>query len=327
MITTRDFFIDFLRGFAMVAMILIHTSYYFIGDKTASFLWNYAQFAVPLFIFCSSYLFVQKEDFNGKNWNDLGEFYKKYIPKRLLRLLIPYYVFIPFFFIVLSLVEPSKLTLSYILQSLLLIGGIDINWLVLLFVQLTLLFPLYQFLHQNYKEKSFLLPIFLLFFILFTFYQDIVLSYKWVMWIGWSFFFFVAKAILKFREDSKTQLKYFALLLIPWSILHWGLSPTLLITHKYPPDTYFLFYGILWIIGLTLVYKYASIPQFLEKSITYLSVNSYQLYFIHYCVLIFLASYKHSFTWYTFFLVVTGISVVIQLGIQKGQEAIRRKKE
>ncbi len=323
----RNFLIDFLRGFAMLAMILIHTSYYFIGDRTASFLWNYAQFAVPIFVFCSAFLFVQKEDFTNTSWKDLIQFYKKYIPKRLLRLLIPYYTFIPFFFLVLFFVEPGKLTISYILQSLLLVGGIDINWLVLLFVQLTLLFPLYQFLHQNYKEKSFLLPIFLLFFILFTFYQDIAVSYKWVMWIGWSFFFFVAKAILKFRDDNKMQLKYFTLLLIPWSILHWGLSPTLLITHKYPPDTYFLFYGILWIIGLTLLYKYVSLPSSIEKGITYLSVNSYQLYFIHYCVLIFLASYKHYFSWYTFFLTVTGISILIQLGIHKGQILLRGKKD
>jgi len=55
----RDKMIDNLRGMAMLAMIVIHSISYFFSDKLSFLIWDYSQWAVPVFFFCSFYLFFK----------------------------------------------------------------------------------------------------------------------------------------------------------------------------------------------------------------------------------------------------------------------------
>src|SRR5436190_12590337 len=169
--------IDDMRGLAIFAMILIHTNWYFITDKLVFYLWDLSQFAVPVFIFCSAYIYFKRGD-KGMGFS--------YLNKRFLRLLIPYYFFVFIFFLELFIFEPAKLNGAYIIQSLLLIGGIDINWLILLFLQLTFLMPLLAFLMEKKKIFFYLytfLSIVLSFLIVFI---SVPFNYKYIMWFMWS---------------------------------------------------------------------------------------------------------------------------------------------
>ena len=58
--TQRDQLIDNLRGLAMIVMILTHATAYFPNDIVSFTLWNWSNFAVPIFLFCSVYLFIKK---------------------------------------------------------------------------------------------------------------------------------------------------------------------------------------------------------------------------------------------------------------------------
>src|SRR5579864_4521172 len=141
--------IDDMRGLAILAMVLIHTNAYFLSDKIAETLWNYSQFAVPVFLFCSSYIFFRNRPTHGV----MLPF--TYIKKRFMRLLIPYYIFAVIYILVSYFEEPAKITGQYILQSLFLVGGIDINWLILLFLFLTFLMPIFTYLEEKQKKLFF----------------------------------------------------------------------------------------------------------------------------------------------------------------------------
>lgn len=84
----RNSTIDSLRGLAIVAMIMLHTNAYFLSrGGWVSFSWNWLHFAVALFVFCSVYLFWKKAPAQPYP-------VMEYIKKRVLRLLIPYYMFL-----------------------------------------------------------------------------------------------------------------------------------------------------------------------------------------------------------------------------------------
>src|SRR3989344_2705870 len=137
--------IDFIRGISMLAVILIHTTYYFQKDEVAYFLWNYSQFAVQAFLFCSAYVYFKKD-----SPHNITQGFS-YIKKRFVRLLLPYYFFLIFFIPVLLFFYPHTISTAYIIESILSVGGVDINWLVLLFLQLSIIFPLMAYWAKKKK--------------------------------------------------------------------------------------------------------------------------------------------------------------------------------
>ena len=56
-----------------------------------------------------------------------------------------------------------------------------------------------------------------------------------------------------------------------------------LIDHKYPPNIYYLSYGLGWISLLYLIHKYLFLEKtFIQKPFDFLSRYSYEFFFIHY---------------------------------------------
>src|SRR5207247_1155540 len=94
-------------------------------------LWNFNEWAVAAFIFCSFYIFFYQQ-------HNLGiTDFLQHIVKRLERLLVPYFYFLSVFLLITAYFEPQKIKVDFILSSIFLMGGVDINWLILLFVILT----------------------------------------------------------------------------------------------------------------------------------------------------------------------------------------------
>lgn len=309
--------IDYLRGLAVLGMILIHTNYYFLNNSVSLSLWNYAQFAVPVFIFCAGYLFFQKP-FNLTLKN-----YLQYFKKRFLRLMIPYYIFLLIFIPLNHFKDPTRVTIDYIWQSIFLTGGVEINWLVLLFLQFALLFPLLAYLRQ--KQQLFFYTFILLAFIntsLFMFYV-FPQNYKFLMWLPWSLLFLLGLFVLKFQER-----KWFYPLTLTVSGIVYALgylqrlsinaSPSFF-DNKYPPNLYFIAFGIFSTILILFLVRKIVMPQTLSIFLQFMSTNSYSLYFIHYCVLnvALYALPKFPFTWYTFFPFVLIPSMLIQIGLNR----------
>lgn len=304
--------IDMLRGIAILAMILIHTCYYFLTNKTALFIWNWSQFAVPVFIFCSAYLFFQKP----------RTLSIAYLKKRLIRLIKPYYIFLLFFIPIFFIINPGISKLKYIIQSAFLTGGVDINWLVLLFVYLTILFPLLN-LSFNKNRLLFLIYSVLalsssIFFIFFKF----PFSYKYILWLPWSVIPIFTLFFVLYEKR-----KNFVLILILLSGIAFAATYYLefrsnhnlgMYENKYPPTTYFLSYGMLMISVIYIFSKILIKNTILTKIISFFSFYSYSIYFIHYTVLIVLATQLKNFpNWSLFFVTVLTITILTQIGINK----------
>ena len=303
--------IDVLRGIAVFAMILIHVNYFFISQKIPFILWNYSQFAVPVFIFCSSYLFFKK----GKD-----SFGFSYFKKRILRLMVPYWIFLVAFIPLVYLFEPKKINLRYIFNSIISTGGVDISWLVLLFIVFTFIFPLIVYLKEKHKIvfvlyslASFFVPLYLVFF-------SMKIDYKFIMWLPWSLIAVFSIFFIKFGHKkwffssilAGSLVLYLALAFVQVSLGH-VLS---FVNNKYPPNLYFLAFGFF---AITLLFWLAKKGFFkpVTKIVSFLSLNSYSIYFIHYFILYVCRIFFKILPWYGLFLLVFISTILVQIFVNK----------
>jgi peptidoglycan/LPS O-acetylase OafA/YrhL len=306
----RDKMIDNLRGMAMLAMIVIHAISYFFNDKLSFLIWDYSQWAVPVFFFCSFYLFFK----SSKKIN-----FFQYLKKRFLKLFVPYYVFLGFFYILLYFFEKkSFFDLNYLKANIFLYDGLDFNWLVLIFTYLTLLMPLILFFKKNkfLYYGYFLLSLFSSIYLIF-----VKTNYRLTMWLPWSVLIYFT---IYFIEQEKNKKKLFLISFISLLIFLVTRMIEIKIGHnlsqyanKYPPTLYHLSYGIFSIIIIFLLSK-KNIFNFLnfDKLLNFLSINSYSLFFIHILVMYYLnwINLKTS-NWFTFFLLIFIVSSIIQLSL------------
>ncbi|MDO8620831.1 MAG: acyltransferase [Candidatus Levybacteria bacterium] len=292
--------IDFLRAVSIIGVIAIHVLYYNLTSKVniITEMWDYLHFVVTGFVLCSGYVLLRKTDTLETFKGTLG-WYKK----RLMRLIIPYYVYLIAHIALISLFPNFfsglgvKANSNYFFQALLFSNSVSIGWLPLLFIQLTILFPFLIFL----LRKN-LLYIYLIFSLVITFLVTIKpfpLHYFWYMFIPWSLITLLAIYLYNVEKSKLNFSRHllflaiaggvaFAALSFLWISLH---KPMYLIDNKYPPNFYYLSYGI----SVTAIILYiGKFSIFLRKGIisfyTYISKNSYSLYFIHYIVLDFVVS-------------------------------------
>lgn len=310
----RDRTIDNLRGAAMMAMMVIHACSYYLTDRTTLLIWDNLQWAVPVFIFCSFYLF-----FNRTKEIKAEDFFF-YLKKRITRLLVPYYVFLGVIFPLFFVFEKKYFNLQYFLSNIFLYGGISFNWLVLLFVYLIFLMPAILAM----KKNKMLFYGFLAFSILSSLYFIFIkYNFRITMWLPWVTYAYFTMFFIKNRSNTKKLLLlgigslvlFFALRVVEVNIGH-------NLTHyenKYPPTLYHLSFGFFWVIILywLSVAKVFTYFKF-DRILNFLSVNSYSLYFIHILV-IFTISWLHLMppSWPIFFLEIIGLSSLIQYGINK----------
>ncbi len=312
----RNLSIDLLRGFSIFAMILIHTNAYFLHKKTAYLLWDLSQFAVPAFIFCSSYLFFQRE-FVFTTASLLT-----YAKKRVLRLIIPYYLFLIPLLLLTYFAEPGKITARSILEHITLTGGVDINWLILLFLTFTLIMP---WLHHSWKKRSTLLPLFavlststtvLLLFVSFPF------SYKWIMWFPWSLIILFTIYVVSYEKKSwfyPVTLGGTLLVFLATRFLQLQLGHSVIqYYNKYPPNLLHLSYGMF---TTTLLYflfqkQIFHITPF-KQLLVFLSTYSYSIYFVHFLLIFYVTvSWKQiEFTWQKLFIVILALTILTQCTI------------
>lgn len=296
----------------MFAMILIHTNAYFLNNGVARVLWDACQFAVPVFVFCSSYLFFQKES----HAHAAHTF--SYYRKRTVRLLYPYYVFLSAYFLLLIFFDRKLLTGEYVTESVLLTGGVDLNWMVVLFLLISAVMPLIMYLYKRHRKLYVLYALAAsASAILFLFIKP-AFNYRYIMVLPWSLVSIVTWEVAR-KESSKKSLIIIALMwlsafFISWTVLMLTGGSLVHFDNKYPPNLYHISYGIVWMVALLLISKQRKMPGFFGLFFRYLSTYSYSLFFIHF-FLIFLAIYTipyRSAGWLPFFILILFTSVVVQ---------------
>ncbi len=317
MMKERNTTIDFLRGLAVLLMILIHATAYFLGDPTVYAVWDYTHFAVPLFVFCSGYIFFAKDSITTLSVS--------YVVKRLKRLVIPYYLFLIPFFILVFIKNPTSFNIKQMTEKILLSGGRDLSWLVILFIYFLFLIPV---IHFMYRQKKWL------FYILTgtAFVSTVLLlisippvPFRYVMWLPWTFFLIFTLLFANHKEN-----RYFFIGTIILSVMTFFITrdflqsqgKTLVLTeNKYPPNLYYLSYGIFFTTVMYWVHRLVSKNKlymaYLQKPFDFLSTHSYSLFFIHFLFVKIFVDYgfhKIIGPWW-FFVVLLFLSAAVQKGI------------
>lgn len=288
----RVYWIDLLKAIAVIFLIVIHVLSNYLDNKDVFFIWNYLHFVVVVFVFSSGYLFAFSLKNNFKDFkNSL-----LWLKKRLVRLLLSYYFFLSLHYL-LWLVFPHffrgyglKKGLDFIWGSIFLYGGVDYNWLVLLFVLLAIFSII---IALSLRRKINFLVIFFLSFLIglfFSFYKFPYQYFKWVMIWPWLMVYClgIVNYFLERRLKRKSHLIFLNLFLsLTFFIifyLFFRQKPNLvLFENKYPPNLIYFSYGL----GITfflklMIYLYWEKIFLLRKITEFLSRNSYNLFFIHY---------------------------------------------
>lgn len=291
--------IDVIRAFGIIGVIIVHILTYNLSFPIYKFLWNNLQFVVISFVFCSGFVLSSIYQNYFTNFSKTVFWYKK----RFIRLILPFWIYLivhyslwilfPSFFSGLGLVKNA----DYFVRSALFIGGTNFNWLPLLFLQLTFLFPIFS----NWINKKKIMATYILgssvVTAIFTMFLFPYSQYRLVMWIPWSivliFSMYIANKAKSDKNEKQTNTRYlisgvffFVIFLILY-LLNLDLGKVLnFYNHKYPPDFYYLFFGLSLTCFSLLIARLKIWQNKIIKSVYfYISNNSYQIFFIHYIIL------------------------------------------
>jgi hypothetical protein len=242
---------------------------------------------VVAFVFAAGYLLGTKKKIETFSW----------IKSRLVRLVFPFYLYLLAHYLLMFFL-PSlfkapwlKNDPKFIIQSILLTGGVDFNWFVLLFVQLTLLTPFLFAISKKRGLSIILLVIGLILTVIFFFIHPTYQTFKWTMIFGWSFVYFLGMMIGKYELKRDITLKkygflalFFALIFLILDSRFLNIKNLVLTEHKYPPDSIYLSYG-LTITFILLIIGKKMIANPFNPIIIFLSRHSYSIFFANYLAL------------------------------------------
>lgn len=319
--TTRLSHIDFLRAVAIILIVVTHVFQYHLDSPLNKFIWNYSHFAVVLFIFCSVTVLLPSYEKMDKSVSTILSWYKK----RLLRLIIPFYLYLASHIALIKLF-PSiftgnglHVTPEFLFKSVTLTGGINFNWLVLLFIQIALMFPV---IHVISKKRiwAIIFSLASLSFITATlFLPQLQPHSRPVMAIGWSLIVLVSIII------AQERLKPHVIFMVAggmFTILFFTIVPShTLINHKYPPDLFYLSYATMTAMGTYFISQMRVWNSpILQRLYTYISKHSYAIFFIHYIILD--SSLRLKTDVWTHFFTVISITLVVTYLVNELRELL-----
>lgn len=276
-IIERDQYVDFLRAFGLLLLVVAHTS-------PPEWLAAVRTFDVPLMVFISSICY-----------KPIGGAYLNYCFKRFKRIYLPVFIFLTLFFtadIIYSLyVGKPNIGFDTIIGSYLMLNypSIGYVWIMRVFLMMALLIPfLNRFLIKHGFITTISITILLIicqqFAVMFVtsienkivrFILDETILYA----LGYSTIAIIGLKIKSFKVREITFLICICAIALIAIIGYnnWKFDPQ---AFKYPPQSLYLFYGIL-ISSVLWLFK-PLLSQFVKiRFFTYLSTNSMWIYLWH----------------------------------------------
>lgn len=309
MIDNRDYSIDFLRFLGLTMIILAHTD-------VPGILFQARNFDVPLMVLISGVAYSLS--------HQKKERYISYISQRLIRLALPVWIFLLFYFSTLKIFSPNAKELDFntIYTSFLFLGGIGYVWIIKVFLLISLIAPLLHFINKKIESDFIYLTLTIFFY---CFYELVILNitinniyvrffvanyiyyflaYSTIFWIG-----------LRIANLPRIIIFFSALLFLGVFGFHLASlyfeNNSIVSTQfsKYPPTSYYLSYSlmislILWMLKNTICNQ-LSLYSLPSAFIRFVSKNSIWIYLWHipfvenielYFVLEFIAAYLFATT-------------------------------
>lgn len=284
--------IDFLRGIAIIVMITTHVYGLHLSNKGDFAIWNWLHFVVPGFLLCSGFV-LGSSSFQITNTSVVISWMKK----RFLRLLLPFYIYF-FVHFGLFLFFPDifrnfnmEKSVEFIARSVFFLGGgLSLSWLPILFIELTLLFPILYVLKRRNVLFHFLILLFIALCI-FTVYRPEIPMQNLTHWVLWTFPFALGIFLSTLSGQIKNKVYLWGgfgslilFIFLYMIFLKSGISLTLT-HHKYPPDLFYLSFALGVEFFLLLIAPFVLKNLYISRFVSFFSINSYRIFFIHYIIL------------------------------------------
>lgn len=306
----RNITIDILKVIGLMMIILAHVC-------TSNIIFQIRNFDVPLMVLISGFLAVDSYKKNQSLW--------KYFAKRFIRLYLPTFCFLLFFFgicLFFLFFREYPFSFEQIVKSFLLIDGIGYVWIIRVYLLCAVAVPILIFLNKSLETKKMcllLLAIYLCyeFFVYFDIYQwnplfNHIISY----FIPYSVILAIGMII---RDLSSKKLYFYSIMfLLIYLILAVSLwtfygSYQLTSIMKYPPRLYYISYALALSFFLFAFFKQKSIhnPKIL-KGIQFISGSSLWIYLWHILFIYIFKFWSIPIPWiYQYVIVVIGACLII----------------
>lgn len=290
-------FFDFIKGIAILAVIIIHVVYFFekfYPENNFFFLNllnNINRFAVPIFFIVSGILL--HELFQRKK--DIINFYRKKIVR----------IFIPFLLVNLAIAVYKSYTLREFLYNLITGQAALPYYFIIILGQFYLLYPFFV----KWRNKKWFLP--LSFLVSVIFYLFPYISFLGEFPFFGKFIFFFAYGIAK-RDDFLFYKKQTGKQLMPWLLIV-GLYFVIFFT--YPGYYYNIrFFFALAVFYLLFYFKdQFKAHRYFSRIVVAFGQNSLWIYITHFLVvfIIFFLLLPLSIPYYVFFALMTLASIIL----------------
>ena len=302
--------IDILKVIGVLCIILAHVN----PPQIISII---RTFDVVLMMLVSAYLGIKT--INKENFIN-------YSVKRFKRLVLPTWSFLVIFFIIsyffkLSLVDKETLIHTFLLTD----YGIGFVWVIRVYLIISLLIPLFNYLKNKFK-KSIIFIITILLFMIYEFlcykglfkmdyYGNYVLYLKYILSYIIPCFLIINISDFLFETKKKNLILFLVINVLIEIVLGYYLYKKYGIfqsfsTMKYPLRLYYLSYGFVISSLLILILKNKKIVDFLDnKIVLFISKNSLWIYLWH--MLFIYIFQKMNLNWLIMYLFVLVLSIVV----------------
>ncbi|MCI8412252.1 MAG: acyltransferase [Clostridia bacterium] len=304
----RDITIDILKTLGIILILLAHVN-------PPGIIFQLRNFDVVLLVILSSIL----AENSYKKCNGCFE----YIKKRFIRLIIPVWIFLTFFFIGAIAFSYPNIPYSFkdILNSYLLIDGIGYVWIYRIYLLGTISIPILLNIKEKMGNKKYniiLIFIYILYEIIYFLIGDKGIFLKNVIYYIIPYGICISLGLQLKKLNNKKIIKLlitFLLIFFIMLIIYFNINGTFITTnkYKYPPRLYYLSYAI----ALSLLAYYLvnrknifNIKERLNtKFITFIGSHTMWIYLWHILYIIVINYFLYSMHWIIKFLIVLLLSI------------------
>lgn len=307
----RDLRLDYVRVIGILLVIMAHTS-------LNNYVSNIRPFDVAMLVCVAgaSYSFsIPITSFKE---------YLNYLKKRFIRLVIPVWLFLTFYFALTFLLSGEMIySFSTMASTYLLLNGIGYVWIFRIMLMMALINPLLRIISDKINgsfSKALMLELALIFFnellaiiciyvfgdsILFKIIKMIVCYF-----IGYGILSIMGMIFIKLKTNDLVKLIVINGVIVLLSTYIYGVfSPS---DFKYPPMAQFICYGLFACILFYLLFSWKTSSNVtINKAIVWLSKYSLNVYLAHILVIFLLGYFNLEFTPIIHYLVIIGVSISI----------------
>ena len=318
----RDLRLDYIRVIGILLVIMAHTS-------LNNYVSNIRPFDVAMLVCVAgaSYSF-------SKPITSFKE-YLNYLKKRFIRLVIPVWLFLTFYFALTFLLSGEMIySFSTMASTYLLLNGIGYVWIFRIMLMMALINPLLRIISDKFNSsfsKALMLELALLILnellgiiCIYVFGDSIlfkIIKMTVCYFIGYGILSIMGMIFVKLKTNDLVKLIVINGVIVLLSTYIYGVfSPS---DFKYPPMAQFICYGLFACILFYLLFSWKTSSNVtINKAVVWLSKYSLNVYLAHILVIFLLGYFNLEFTPIIQYLVIIGVSISLTYAYNFAKERL-----